>query len=310
MLLVVLLFKLIFGGFGPAASNKSYTVPSVIGMTVEEAQELEGIKDIFQIEVLGTRVTSDYEAGQIVEQDPTAGRTRKSNLFIQVYVAEAPEQVLMKNLVGMEYRQARVQLTELGLNLKLESKEESSNQYAANTVIRTVPAKDEPLTEGQTVTIYYSTGPATVTVPTFTGQDVANAVKNAQDMGLAVGEITYDSYSFEPQGQVIWQSIEATSEVPGGTKISFTVSGTQNGGMDAEISKVAEFSIPSDMEGMLKVEFEQDGVIIDTQYLVASLGRVTYTFTGKSGSTSYVCAYFTSMNTEATKVSSVQEIAF
>ncbi len=310
VLLVVLLFKLIFGGFGPAASNKSYTVPSVIGMTVEEAQELEGIKDIFQIEVLGTRVTSDYEAGQIVEQDPTAGRTRKSNLFIQVYVAEAPEQVLMKNLVGMEYRQARVLLTDLGLNLKLESKEESSNQYAANTVIRTVPAKDEPLTEGQTVTIYYSTGPATVTVPTFTGQDVANAVKNAQDMGLAVGEITYDSYSFEPQGQVIWQSIEATSEVPGGTKISFTVSGTQNGGMDAEISKVAEFSIPSDMEGMLKVEFEQDGVIIDTQYLVASLGRVTYTFTGKSGSTSYVCAYFTSMNTEATKVSSVQEIAF
>ena len=173
-----------------------------------------------------------------------------------------------------------------------------------------MPAKDEPLTEGQTVTIYYSTGPATVTVPTFTGQDVANAVKNAQDMGLAVGEIVYDSYSFEPQGQVIWQSIEATSEVPGGTKISFTVSGTQNGGMDAEISKVAEFSMPSDMEGMLKVEFEQDGVIIDTQYLVASLGRVTYTFTGKSGSTSYVCAYFTSMNTEATKVSSVQEIAF
>ena len=310
VLLVVLLFKLIFGGFGPAASNKSYTVPSVIGMTVEEAQELEGIKDVFRIEVLGTRVTSDYEAGQIVEQDPTAGRTRKSNLFIQVYVAEAPEQVLMKNLVGMEYRQARVLLTNLGLNLKLESKEESSDQYAANTVIRTVPAKDEPLTEGQTVTIYYSTGPATVTVPTFTGQDVANAVKNAQDMGLAVGEIVYDSYSFEPQGQVIWQSIEATSEVPGGTKISFTVSGTQNGGMDAEISKVAEFSMPSDMEGMLKVEFEQDGVIIDTQYLVASLGRVTYTFTGKSGSTSYVCAYFTSMNTEATKVSSVQEIAF
>ena len=310
VLLVVLLFKLIFGGFGPAASNKSYTVPSVIGMTVEEAQELEGIKDVFRIEVLGTRVTSDYEAGQIVEQDPTAGRTRKSNLFIQVYVAEAPEQVLMKNLVGMEYRQARVLLTDLGLNLKLESKEESSDQYAANTVIRTVPAKDEPLTEGQTVTIYYSTGPATVTVPTFTGQDVANAVKNAQDMGLAVGEIAYDSYSFEPQGQVIWQSIEATSEVPGGTKISFTVSGTQNGGMDAEISKVAEFSMPSDMEGMLKVEFEQDGVIIDTQYLVASLGRVTYTFTGKSGSTSYVCAYFTSMNTEATKVSSVQEIVF
>ncbi len=310
VLLVILLFKLILGDFGPAGSNKSYPVPDVRGMTVEEAQEMDGVKDIFHIEVLGTRVTSDYEPGQIVEQDPAAGRTRKSNLFIQVYVAEAPAQVLMKDLVGMEYRQARVFLTDLGLNLKIESREESSDKYGANAVIRTEPAADEPLTAGQTVVIYYSTGPESVTVPTFTGQDIANAVKNAQDLGLTVGEITYDAFNFAPQGQVIEQSIEPTSEVPGGTKINFTVSGTRNGGGDAEISKVVEFSMPTDMEGMLKVEFEQDGTILDSQYLSASLGKVTYTFTGKAGTTSYVCAYFTSLNTEATKVSAIQEISF
>ncbi len=309
VLLVILLFKLILGDFGPAGSNKSYPVPDVRGKTVEEAQEMDGVKDIFHIEVLGTRVTSDYEPGQIVEQDPAAGRTRKSNLFIQVYVAEAPAQVLMKDLVGMEYRQARVFLTDLGLNLKIESREESSDKYGANAVIRTEPAADEPLTAGQTVVIYYSTGPESVTVPTFTGQDIANAVKNAQDLGLTVGEITYDAFNFAPQGQVIEQSIEPTSEVPGGTKINFTVSGTRNGG-DAEMSKVVEFSMPTDMEGMLKVEFEQDGAILDSQYLSASLGKVTYTFTGKAGTTSYVCAYFTSLNTEATKVSAIQEISF
>ena len=310
VLLVILLFKLILGDFGPAGSNKSYTVPDVRGLTVEEAQEMDGVKDIFHIEVLGTRVTSDYEPGQIVEQDPAAGRTRKSNLFIQVYVAEAPAQVLMKDLVGMEYRQARVFLTDLGLNLKIESREESSDKYGANAVIRTEPAADEALTAGQTVVIYYSTGPESVTVPTFTGQDIANAVKNAQDLGLTVGEITYDAFNFAPQGQVIEQSIEPTSEVPGGTKINFTVSGTRNGGEDAEVSRVVEFSMPTDMEGMLKVEFEQDGTIVDSQYLSASLGKVTYTFTGKSGTTSYVCAYFTSINTEATKVSAIQEISF
>ena len=309
VLLVILLFKLILGDFGPAGSNKSYPVPDVRGKTVEEAQEMDGVKDIFHIEVLGTRVTSDYEPGQIVEQDPAAGRTRKSNLFIQVYVAEAPAQVLMKDLVGMEYRQARVFLTDLGLNLKIESREESSDKYGANAVIRTEPAADEPLTAGQTVVIYYSTGPESVTVPTFTGQDIANAVKNAQDMGLTVGEILYDPYNFAEQGQVVEQSIKPTSEVPGGTKINFTVSGTRSGG-DAEMSKVVEFSMPTDMEGMLKVEFEQDGAILDSQYLSASLGKVTYTFTGKAGTTSYVCAYFTSLNTEATKVSAIQEISF
>ena len=309
VLLVVLLFKLILGDFGPAGSNKSYTVPDVRGMTVEEAQEAEGVKDIFTVHVQGMRKTDEYQPGQIVEQDPIAGRTRKSNFVIEVYVAEEPEKVLMKDLTGMEYRQARVLLTDLGMSLKIESREESSDKYGANAVIRTEPAADEPLTAGQTVIIYYSTGPESVVVPTFTGQNIADATKNARDLGLTVGEITYDPYNIAEPGQVVEQSLEPTSEVPGGTKISFTVSGSKND-QQSQTSRVAEFSMPADMDGMLKVEFEQDGVILDSQYLSASLGKVSYTFTGDPGTSSYVCAYFTSLDTEATKVSDIQEVIF
>ena len=309
VLLVVLLFKLILGDFGPAGSNKSYPVPDIRGKTVEEAQEMEGVKDIFLIEVQGTRTTEEYQPGQIVEQDPAAGRTRKSNLVIQVYVAAEPEKVPMKDLVGMEYRQARVLLTDMGLDLKITTETVSSDKYGADAVIETVPAADEPLVAGQTVILRVSTGPETVTVPTFTGQDIANAVQNAQDLGLTVGEITYDAFSFAPQGQVIEQSIKPTSEVPGGTKIRFTVSGQKNSD-DATAARVVEFTMPSDMEGMIKVEFEQDSVTLDSQYINASMGMVTYTFTGKTGTSSNVCAVFTSMNTGATKVSAIQEIRF
>ena len=309
VLLVVLLFKLILGDFGPAGSNKSYPVPDIRGKTVEDAQEMEGVKDIFLIEVQGTRTTEEYQPGQIVEQDPAAGRTRKSNLVIQVYVAAEPEKVPMKDLVGMEYRQARVLLTDMGLDLKITTETVSSDKYGADAVIETVPAADEPLVAGQTVILRVSTGPETVTVPTFTGQDIANAVQNAQDLGLTVGEITYDTFSFAPQGQVIEQSIKPTSEVPGGTKISFTVSGQKNSD-DATAARVVEFTMPSDMEGMIKVEFEQDSVTLDSQYINASMGTVTYTFTGKTGTSSNVCAVFTSMNTGATKVSAIQEIRF
>ena len=309
VLLVVLLFKLILGDFGPAGSNKSYPVPDIRGKTVEEAQEMEDVKDIFLIEVQGTRTTEEYQPGQIVEQDPAAGRTRKSNLVIQVYVAAEPEKVPMKDLVGMEYRQARVLLTDMGLDLKITTETVSSDKYGADAVIETVPAADEPLVAGQTVILRVSTGPETVTVPTFTGQDIANAVQNAQDLGLTVGEITYDTFSFAPQGQVIEQSIKPTSEVPGGTKINFTVSGQKNSD-DATAARVVEFTMPSDMEGMIKVEFEQDSVTLDSQYINASMGTVTYTFTGKTGTSSNVCAVFTSMNTGATKVSAIQEIRF
>ena len=305
VLLVVLLFKLILGDFGPAGSNKSYPVPDIRGKTVEEAQEMEGVKDIFLIEVQGTRTTEEYQPGQIVEQDPAAGRTRKSNLVIQVYVAAEPEKVPMKDLVGMEYRQARVLLTDMGLDLKITTETVSSDKYGADAVIETVPVADEPLVAGQTVILRVSTGPETVTVPTFTGQDIANAVQNAQDLGLTVGEITYDTFSFAPQGQVIEQSIKPTNEVPGGTKISFTVSGQKNSD-DATAARVVEFTMPSDMEGMIKVEFEQDSVTLDSQYINASMGTVTYTFTGKTGTRSNVGAVFTSMNTGATKFSAIQ----
>ena len=51
LVLVFLLFKLILGDFGPAGNDKSYEVPDVRGMTVEDAQLADGVKDVFEIVV-------------------------------------------------------------------------------------------------------------------------------------------------------------------------------------------------------------------------------------------------------------------
>ena len=309
LVLVVLLFKLILGDFGPASSNKSYPVPDVRGKTVEEAQLMDEVKDIFYIEVVGTRVSDQYEPGQIVEQDPTAGKTRKSNLVIQVYVAEEPEKENMKNVVGMEYRQAKLLLGDMGLGLVFKPVYETSDKYPTDVVVSTEPASGEALTKGQTVVLHISTGPETVTVPTFTGMAIANAIHDAQDLGLTVGEILYDPFNFETPGTVVQQDIAPQTDVPGGTRITFTVSGSENE-TSAVHTKVVEFIMPTDMEGMIKVEFEQDGAIVDSQYLSATMGTISYTFSGVAGSDSTVCAYFTSVEDDTTVVSPAQEIHF
>lgn len=309
LVLVVLLFKLILGDFGPASSNKSYPVPDVRGKTVEEAQLMDEVKDIFYIEVVGTRVSDQYEPGQIVEQDPTAGKTRKSNLVIQVYVAEEPEKEYMKDVVGMEYRQAKLLLGDMGLGLVFKPVYETSDKYPTDVVVSTEPASGEALTKGQTVVLHISTGPETVTVPTFTGMAIANAIHDAQDLGLTVGEILYDPFNPETPGTVVQQDIEPLTEVPGGTRITFTVSGSENE-TSAVHTKVVEFVMPTDMEGMVKVEFEQDGAIVDSQYLSATMGTISYTFSGVAGSGSTVCAYFTSVEDDTTVVSPAQEIHF
>ena len=309
LVLVFLLFKLILGDFGPAGNNKSYEVPDVRGMTVEEAQLADGVKDIFEIVVKGTQRSDTYEPGQIIQQSPETGRSRKSNFVIEVYVAAEEVKVDMPNVTGKEYRQARIELQELNLDLQFDFLSQNSDSYTKDTVISTVPAAGEPLKQGQKVTLYVSTGPKTVTVPTFIGQDIAMAIKNAQDMGLTVGQPLFDPYSSVETGRVTEQSIDPQQVVDGGTQIVFTVSGSGEEDIMTR-TKAVDFTLPEDMEGMIKVEYEQDGEIIDSQYVSSNLQTVSYTFTGQVGGRSLVRAYFTCINDNSVASSPTQEISF
>ena len=309
LVLVFLLFKLILGDFGPAGSNKSYEVPNVRGMTVEEAQLADGVKGIFEIVVKGTQRSDTYEPGQIMQQSPEAGRSRKSNFVIEVYVAAEAVKVPMPAVSGMEYRQARIDLQELGLDLSFDMVNQNSDSTAKDLVISTVPAAGEPLSQGQKITLYVSTGPKTVTVPSFVGQDIAIAIKNAQDMGLTVGQPLFDPFSPVETGRVTEQSIDANQVVDGGTQIVFTVSGSGEDDIMTR-TKVVEFALPENMDGMIKVEYEQDGEVIDSQFISSNLKTVTYTFTGQVGQTALVRAYFTCINDNSVASSPTQEISF
>ncbi len=309
LVLVFLLFKLILGDFGPAGNNKSYEVPDVRGKTVEEAQLMDGVKDIFEIVVKGTQRSDTYEPGQIIQQSPEAGRSRKSNFVIEVYVAAEEIKVDMPNVTGKEYRQARIELQELNLDLQFDFLSQNSDSYAKDMVISTIPAAGEPLKQGQKVTLYVSTGPKTVTVPTFIGQDIAMAIKNAQDIGLTVGQPLFDPFSAVETGRVTEQSIEADQVVDGGTQIVFTVSGSGEEDIMTR-TRAVEFTLPENMEGMIKVEYEQDGEIIDSQYISSNLQSVSYTFTGQVGGSSLVRAYFTCINDNSVASSPTQEISF
>ncbi len=309
LVLVFLLFKLILGDFGPAGSNKSYEVPDVRGMTVEEAQLADGVKGIFEIVVKGTQRSDTYEPGQIMQQSPEAGRSRKSNFVIEVYVAAEAVKVPMPNVSGMEYRQARIDLQELGLDLSFDMVNQNSDSTAKDLVISTVPAAGEPLSQGQKITLYVSTGPKTVTVPSFVGQDIAIAIKNAQDMGLTVGQPLFDPFSPVETGRVTEQSIDANQVVDGGTQIVFTVSGSGEDDIMTR-TKVVEFALPENMDGMIKVEYEQDGEVIDSQFISSNLKTVTYTYTGQVGQTALVRAYFTCINDNSVASSPTQEISF
>jgi serine/threonine-protein kinase len=227
LLLVFLIFKLIGSGMNTDQTPEYYEVPNVLGYTVEEAENLPTVRGIFTIQQRGGRYDPSYEPGQILEQDPVAGKTRdsKSELIINVYICIEEEKVLMEDLTGLNYQEAKVRLKNLNMDLDIQTEDEFSDTYEAGEVIRTTPAVNGELKRGSTVLLIYSKGPESkpVTVPSFLEKEVTAAAAEAEALGLVVGQHQY-VYSDKPDGQVIDQSIAAETVVEEGATIVFTVS--------------------------------------------------------------------------------------
>lgn len=225
LLLVFLIFTLIFNGFGGGGDSSGHKVPDIRGMTVEEAKKLEGIKDIFTIEVVGTKENSKYNDGEIISQDPSEGTLRKNNLTIQVYVCAKVEKSYMPTVLNMSESKAKSILNNMSLGLNIQVQDKPSDTVAKGLVVATSPAAGAEIRQGNTVIIYISSGREIkpVTVPNFVGMTEEKANLEAQKLGLVVGASSSE-YSDKPAGTVIRQSISATTEAKTGDNIYFTIS--------------------------------------------------------------------------------------
>ena len=225
LLLIFLIFTLIFNGFGGGGDSSGHKVPDIRGMTVEEAEKLEGIKGIFTIEVVGTKENSKYKDGEIISQDPSEGTLRKNNLTIQVYVCAKVEKSYMPTVLNMSESDAKSILNNMSLGLNIQVQDKPSDTVAKGLVVATSPAAGAEIRQGNTVIIYISSGREIkpVTVPNFVGMTEEKANLEAQKLGLVVGASSSE-YSDKPAGTVIRQSISATTEAKTGDNIYFTIS--------------------------------------------------------------------------------------
>ena len=226
--LVFVLFRVIFGSFSTQTPTE-FVVPSLLGKTMEEVMADTSITSVFTVEQIGQRASSDYPAGQILEQTPESGKVVKGDRNISVFVSTGVRTEPMPNLVGQEYRAAKIQLKNLDLDLVFEDAEWYSDSVTSGCIIKTEPAYGEMIRSGDTIKLYISKGVEAkpVAVPTCTGFDLETVRQNLTQLGLVCGEVSYDETSSVPYGIVIWQSVAANETVDSGTTINLTVSGNQ-----------------------------------------------------------------------------------
>ena len=301
--LIVAIFVVIFTGFGGGSKNKAYKVPNILGYTLEEANELDTIKDIFTIEVVGTMSDSNYQPGQIVQQDPAADAERRSNLVIQVYICAERQEITMPDLLGNVYQTAKIKLQLYDLNLNVMREEAFSDEYPAGQIMETQPKLGTVLQKGDTVTLIVSKGAEKITVPTFVGMSYERAKNEAEKLGLKVGTPEYRYYDpTANEGDVIEQSILNGTTVQGGTEIVFTVYGSM---ADDMRTVRVEFLIPDEFSGedTIRVEFVMDDQVVDTKIFSGSDAVVSYDYEGKSGTASTVFARINGIATDSQVIS-------
>ena len=152
--------------FNGALLNKDkdlVEVPYLIG--TEYTDDLITKYSDFTIRFQPQQYDSTYQKGQIMYQEPAGGSrvTKGTEIVITVSLGEEPTVKIMEDLTDVNQAEAESFLTGQGFQILV--RQEASDAVEAGKVIRTDPAKGAELADGQTVSIWVSTGPETVTMP-------------------------------------------------------------------------------------------------------------------------------------------------
>ena len=285
---VTTLFSFVMDSLTP--NTVEYTVPSVVGYTVEEAEELEGIKGIFSLVEAEYENSSEYPEGTIIDQDPVKGSVKRvdpgqdnaANLTINVTVSLGEKSGTMLNVVDVEARSAKLileqntELSKLNLNI-VEGTPENSDTIKEGNVIRTIPAYGEPLAEGDTVTLIVSLGPKIIyaTMPHCVGESIETVQQMMNKAGLVASFKPVEDAA--PVGQVLTQSVDTGEQVPEGTTVEFTYS---NG--EKELEQIISFEIPYSRREV-NVTMYLDSTIIFESDLPGDFGTLEVKTFAKAG---------------------------
>ena len=201
----------IFKTWGPGLvteeSESKVKVPSVVGMTEEEAKETLNEKG------LGIKVSyaeSDkYEKGLVCEQNPEEGERVDKNTRIEVVVSTklVGEEITVPDVSG-RMSTAQKMLEDEGLKVGT-SEFVFSDEYDEGQVIGTTPAAGSKVGKDTQVIMQVSKGTEKKTVPNVMGEKDGTAQSAIESAGLKVGKVTYQYDDNTSKGLVISQSVKA-----------------------------------------------------------------------------------------------------
>lgn len=160
--------------------------------------------------------------------------------------SENAKEIVVPKIIGLSQEEAKEILEESGLKMVIGGSETSDEPEG--TVIKVYPGEGEKAKESVRVTI--SGGAEKVKVPDLKNTDKSKAEESLNNLGLVLGDVTYDYSDSVTKGNVVSQNPGVDVEVAKGEKVDIVISN----GAKVSLSKVPDLKgkSKSEAEALLK----------------------------------------------------------
>ncbi|GLW47814.1 serine/threonine protein kinase [Streptomyces sp. NBRC 14336] len=194
-------------------------VPDVEGYSLDKARErltAEGLEP-----GMVTREFSDsVPRGFVVSTTPEAGTERRSGSAVALVVSKG-RPVDVPDVTGESLQDAREELEEAGLKVKVADEQVTSAEFDKGEVAAQTPEAGSQAVSGDTVTLTVSKGPEMVEVPDVVGEKVDDAKAELEAAGFEVDE---DRGLLGLFGDTVEsQSVEGGETAPKGSTITIKI---------------------------------------------------------------------------------------
>ncbi|MFF5368563.1 Stk1 family PASTA domain-containing Ser/Thr kinase [Streptomyces sp. NPDC013187] len=193
-------------------------VPALAGRKLGEARDL--LKDDgLQPGMVTREFSEDVPRGSVVSARPADGTKVRAGTAVALVVSKGAP-IDIPDVTGSDEADARSELTEAGLKVKIATERVNSSEYDKGQVVRQSPASGTAA-EGDTVTLTLSKGPEMIEVPDVVGDSVDDARQALEGAGFEVDEDRGLLGLFGDE--VKSQSVEGGRSAPKGSTITIEI---------------------------------------------------------------------------------------
>ncbi|MGK5697049.1 Stk1 family PASTA domain-containing Ser/Thr kinase [Streptomyces sp. URMC 128] len=173
----------------------SFTVsdgPETVRVPALEGQRLDKARSLLQEEglepgMVTREFSEDVPRGSVISARPADGTKVRAGSAVALVVSKGSP-IDIPDVTGDDLADARAELTDAGLKVKVATERVTSSEFDKGQVARQSPNPGGRAAEGDTVTLTVSKGPEMIEVPDVVGDSVDDATRELKGAGFQVEE--------------------------------------------------------------------------------------------------------------------------